>query len=43
MSDNGLINDPHWPAQRQGLGHALDANVGAIANALAAIAKRASA
>jgi uncharacterized protein (DUF302 family) len=35
-------NDPHWLAQRHGLGHAVDANVGAMANALAVIANRAS-
>jgi uncharacterized protein (DUF302 family) len=36
-------NDPHWLAQRHGLGHGVDANAGALANALAAIAKKASA
>ena len=35
-------NDMHWLAQRHGLGHDVDANVGGLANALAAIAKNAT-
>src|ERR1700744_1880335 len=35
-------NDMHWLAQRHGLGHGVDANVGGLADVLAAIAKNAT-